>query len=68
MVVKIGLENTADLRWVAILLDKSPPQMEPSPADPNTSLPATAGGFDGGEGETSRDGAEDGKPDDAEVA
>ena len=28
MVVKIGLENTADLRWVAILLDKSPPEME----------------------------------------
>ncbi len=26
MVVKIMLENTEDLRWVAILLDKSPPQ------------------------------------------
>jgi predicted PurR-regulated permease PerM len=30
MVVKIMLENTEDLRWVAILLDKSPPQMLPS--------------------------------------
>jgi predicted PurR-regulated permease PerM len=27
MVVKIMLENTVDLKWVAILLDKSPPQM-----------------------------------------
>jgi hypothetical protein len=26
MVVKIMLENTEDLRWMAILLDKSPPQ------------------------------------------
>ncbi len=26
MVVKIMLENTEDLRWIAILLDKSPPQ------------------------------------------
>lgn len=26
MIVKIMLENTEDLRWVAILLDKSPPQ------------------------------------------
>jgi predicted PurR-regulated permease PerM len=26
MVVKIGLENTPDLKWIAILLDKSPPQ------------------------------------------
>lgn len=26
MVVKIMLENTSDLRWVAILLDKSPPE------------------------------------------
>lgn len=25
MVVKIGLENTQDLRWIAILLDKEPP-------------------------------------------
>ena len=28
MVVKIMLENTSDLRWVAILLDKSPPEPE----------------------------------------
>ena len=27
MVVKIMLENTEDLRWIAILLDKSPPQV-----------------------------------------
>jgi predicted PurR-regulated permease PerM len=26
MVVKIMLENTQDLRWVAVLLDKSAPQ------------------------------------------
>jgi len=26
MVVKIMLENTSDLRWVAVLLDKSPPE------------------------------------------
>ena len=26
MVVRIMLENTEDLRWVAVLLDKSPPQ------------------------------------------
>ena len=25
MIVKIWLENTQDLRWVAILLDKEPP-------------------------------------------
>jgi predicted PurR-regulated permease PerM len=33
MVVKIMLENTTDLRWVAILLDKSPP--EPKLATPD---------------------------------
>lgn len=27
VIVKIWLENTTDLRWVAILLDKSPPQV-----------------------------------------
>jgi predicted PurR-regulated permease PerM len=26
MVVKIMLENTSDLRWVSILLDKAPPE------------------------------------------
>lgn len=31
MVLKIWLENTPDLRWVAVLLDKQPPQ--PVPAD-----------------------------------
>jgi len=29
MVVKIMLENTEDLRWMAVLLDKSPPQAQP---------------------------------------
>ncbi|TVP74938.1 MAG: AI-2E family transporter [Gemmatimonadales bacterium] len=34
MVVKIMLENTQDLRWVAILLDKdAPPALEAGPAD-----------------------------------
>ena len=27
VIVKIWLENTPDLRWVAVLLDKSPPQL-----------------------------------------
>lgn len=30
VVVKIWLENTTDLRWVAILLDKSPPPLAPA--------------------------------------
>jgi len=52
MVVKIMLENTEDLRWVAILLDKSPPQTEPSYAipipspAPSPSESTTAGSFD----------------------
>jgi predicted PurR-regulated permease PerM len=32
MVLKIGLENTPDLRWIGILLDKSPPQARMAPA------------------------------------
>ena len=32
MVVKIMLENTEDLRWMAVLLDKSPPQAQPAGA------------------------------------
>jgi len=32
VVVKIWLENTPDLRWVAVLLDKSPPAPVPVPA------------------------------------
>lgn len=34
MVVKIGLENTKDLRWIALLIDKEPPALPaaPSPA------------------------------------
>jgi len=42
MIVKIMLENTEDLRWVAILLDKSPPQtMSFATLDPSDS---TTGG------------------------
>ena len=33
VVVKILLENTPDLRWVAILLDKAPPQQDSAPTD-----------------------------------
>ena len=33
MVVKIMLENTPDLRWVAVLLDKAPPETEYSQGD-----------------------------------
>jgi len=33
MVVKIMLENTEDLRWIAILLDKAPPQAVASMGD-----------------------------------
>lgn len=46
MVVKIMLENTEDLRWVAILLDKAPPQMAPGFAIPSPSEAATAGNLD----------------------
>jgi AI-2 transport protein TqsA len=33
MVVKIMLENTSDLRWVAVLLDKAPPEPGLSPLE-----------------------------------
>jgi predicted PurR-regulated permease PerM len=33
MVLKIALENTPDLRWIAILLDKSPPQARMTPEE-----------------------------------
>ncbi len=33
MIVKIWLENTTDLRWVAILLDKAPPPMATAGGD-----------------------------------
>ena len=46
MVVKIMLENTEDLRWVAILLDKSPPQMVPNLPAFDPSVPPTDGGMD----------------------
>ncbi len=39
MVVKIMLENTEDLRWVAVLLDKSPPQARLSMAGAGTASP-----------------------------
>jgi predicted PurR-regulated permease PerM len=68
MVVKIGLENTADLRWVAILLDKSPPQLETNPAEPNPSLSATSGSSDGAEVVRRPEGADGGEAGDAEVA
>ena len=47
MAVKIMLENTEDLRWVAILLDKSPPQMISSLAVPDSSAPAAADTLEG---------------------
>jgi predicted PurR-regulated permease PerM len=34
VVVKIWLENTQDLRWVAVLLDKAPPRTEAAPRAP----------------------------------
>ncbi len=46
MVVKIMLENTEDLRWIAILLDKSPPQAFaaiPPLAPPSPDSPASPG-------------------------
>ena len=46
MVVKIMLENTEDLRWVAILLDKAPPQMLVNLAVTDPSEPTTAGSMD----------------------
>ncbi len=42
MIVKIMLENTSDLRWVAILLDKTPPG--PGAVSPSTGTSLTAGG------------------------
>ena len=47
MVVKIMLENTEDLRWVAILLDKSPPQMATNFDAAHPSESTTRGGADG---------------------
>ena len=46
MIVKIMLENTEDLRWVGILLDKSPPQIATGLAVPNPSKSATDGSVD----------------------
>ena len=47
MVVKIMLENTEDLRWVGILLDKSPPQMATNFDVAHPSESTTRGGADG---------------------
>ena len=46
MIVKIMLENTEDLRWVAILLDKSPPQVTASYAVANPTESTTRGRLD----------------------
>jgi AI-2 transport protein TqsA len=45
MVVKIWLENTQDLRWVAVLLDKSPPKAPMEATVP--AVTAAAGGASG---------------------
>ena len=46
MVVKIMLENTVDLRWLAILLDKSPPQTAVGTGVPDPPEPVPADGAD----------------------
>ena len=48
MVVKIALENTEDLRWVAVMLDANPSGSAQSPAvsRPPASFAATAGPSD----------------------
>ena len=48
MVVKIALENTEDLRWVAVMLDANPSGSAQSPAvsRPPASSAATAGPSD----------------------
>ena len=48
MVVKIMLENTEDLRWVAILLDKSPPQAGVGYAVAQPAASTTGGRVGGG--------------------
>ncbi len=63
MVVKIMLENTEDLRWVAILLDKSSPQMVPNVMASDSLESAEGGSLDGVDVIEPADGA-----DDAEVA
>ncbi len=71
MVVKIMLENTEDLRWVAILLDKSPPQMVASFPDRDPSESITGGSVEGpdvAEPVGRADGAPDAPAADAEVA
>ncbi|MBV24617.1 MAG: hypothetical protein CME12_00670 [Gemmatimonadetes bacterium] len=42
MIVKIMLENIEDLRWVAVLLDKSPPQLMASSGGDATDAAADA--------------------------
>ncbi|MCH8810471.1 MAG: AI-2E family transporter [Gemmatimonadetes bacterium] len=60
MVVKIMLENTEDLRWVAILLDKTPPQMGAKPAVRFPSQAPTGGGGEGSESVELTEGASHG--------
>jgi hypothetical protein len=78
MIVKIMLENTEDLRWVAILLDKSPPQLMTSVAGTHASASASGAGlerpavpeFTGGMGvapEAATGAAPDAAPDATEV-
>jgi predicted PurR-regulated permease PerM len=43
MVVKIMLENTEDLRWIAVLLDKSPPQAIGALGTASVAAPESAG-------------------------
>lgn len=52
MVVRIMLENTEDLRWVAVLLDKNPPQARLAMAGAGTTPPPP---LDGSAVESSRD-------------
>lgn len=44
MIVKIMLENTQDLKWVAVLLDKAPPPDAADDPAPAASEPGAAGG------------------------
>ena len=44
MMLKIAMENTEDLRWVAVMLDKNPPSTPPprTASGPSASIAATA--------------------------
>ena len=66
MVVKIMLENTEDLRWMAILLDKTPPQVTPS-FEADISESESVGGL-GAADRTERTGGTEAAGSDEEVA